>query len=238
VIAGLFLALALGSGESSVAILYAQTDTGGMDMRCTATAFTENGKTAYLTAAHCVTAEDPENKGKLKVTEDPLFLSTDKLDTKDYVRAKVVRVGKQEKGYDFAILSSSLELPPLTLGDEREEADHVGFTNVAAPRGIGKATFYGRVALRFIDRPLIQDSINWAGATLVDVSIDGGSSGSALVSNDTGKIFAIVVGIYGNLKIAVPASRIAKTPPEMLLYPSTMTNLTAKGNASSSPVAR
>jgi len=238
-----FLAGLSTSVEDSVAILYVQDESGGMGMRCTATAFDDQAskdakKTVYLTASHCVTQEDKANPGKLKVTDQPLFLSTDKLDKKDYVRAHLVTVGRAEKGYDFAVLIADLRTPTIPLGDERQEGAHVQFVNIAAPLGIGKATFYGRVALKFIDRPLYDDDqdINWAGAMLVDVASEGGSSGSAAVSLDTGKIIGIIVGHYKSLKIAVPVSRIVNPPKDAILYP--VASLVAIANASGSPAAK
>jgi hypothetical protein len=208
--------------DKSVALLYRQTDTGGMEMICTATAFERiAGKTMYLTAAHCVTEDEPSAIGKSRVVDAPLFLSTDDRDAKDYVRASVIEVGVKEKGYDYAVLSSALDLPRLLIGDERLERDYVRIRCVGAPAGVGKVMGFGHVALRHIDRPLKFDEqkINWAGAALVSVDdVEGGSSGSAIVSEDTGKIIGILVGTYKSMVIAVPASRVATQEKANILY--------------------
>ena len=206
--------------DKSVALLYRQTDTGGMEMICTATAFEKLKElTLFLTAAHCVTED--EQDGKSRVVDVPLFLSMDERDSKDYVRASIVEVGVKERGYDYAVLSAALDLPRIPIGDERLERDNVKIRCVGAPAGIGKVTGFGHVALRFIDRPLRFDEqkINWAGAALVSVDdVEGGSSGSAIVSEDTGKIIGILVGHYKSMVIAVPASRVATTDKANVLY--------------------
>lgn len=222
--AALLLALASASAspnvEDSVAILYGQNTSGGMEMICTATAFERQGElTRFLTAAHCVTEPSSEVGVKLKVTETPLFLSKDDKDTKKYIRANVVEVGREEKGYDYAIVSAKMGLPLTPLGDERTEASHVEVINVAAPAGLGLVSFQGQVALKYIDRPLIENEINWRESMLVTVPAEGGSSGSAIVSRDTGKIIGILVGRWRSLVIGIPASRVKSRASDMVLYP-------------------
>ena len=203
----------------SVAILYAQAPDGGMQMRCTATAFDTSGNdTLFLSAAHCVTAI---GLGGLDYVPDtPLFLSVDDLNNKSYVRARVVEVGQRQQGYDYLILAAPLTVPLIPLGDEKEERGSIPVTNVAAPAGIGKVSFFGNVALDYIDRPLVQeeDKINWGGAMLVSVPAEGGSSGSAIVSTQSGKIVGVLVGHYRSLVIAVPVSRVKSPPKEKVLF--------------------
>lgn len=216
-LAALVLAAAINI-EESVAILYRQSADGGMVTLCTATAYEKkDGKTYFLTAAHCLT--EPGKDGENKVIEDPVYLSRDEPDTKQYVRADIVEVGKQEKSYDYGLLKSSLSVPVIPLGDERDEPAHVDVVNVAAPAGVGLVTFRGNIALKRIDRPLIVGDINWTGGMLADVIIEGGSSGSALVSKDSGKIIGLLVGHWGNLSIAVPVSRVKSPPKEFVLFP-------------------
>lgn len=222
--------------EKSVALLFAQDEFGGQQMKCTATAVAREGnETIFLTAAHCVTTEDAETK-KLAPTREPLFLSTDELTKKVYVRAKIREIGVEKHGYDYAIISAPLEMPTIPIGDEREENPHVALINIAAPRGIGKVLSFGHVAMRFIDRPLIETSshIDWSGAMLVSVDeVAGGSSGSAMVSQETGKVIGVLVGTYGSgsgLTIATPASRIHAKDKDNVLF--------ALDNASGSPRAK
>src|ERR1017187_5164019 len=57
--------------SDSVAMLYGQSASGGMAMRCTATAFEKVGAiTRFLTAAHCVSEVD-EKTGREKLVVDP-----------------------------------------------------------------------------------------------------------------------------------------------------------------------
>lgn len=231
-LAATLLALAVASAspavDDSVALLFHQSEDGGMTMNCTATAFDRKGEdTWFLTAAHCVTEEGEDSKDK--VTEDPLFLSSDDRDVKAYVRATLVEVGKREKGYDYAILSARLTLPLIALGDERKERPHVDVVTVGAPTGIGKAYDKGVMSLRYIDRPLFStgQKINWAGCMLVRIQSEGGSSGSAIVSADTNTIIGVLVGGKAGLTIAVPVSRVAERDSEFVLYPKQKKNTAA-----------
>lgn len=217
------LALAVASAspdvEKSVAILFGQSADGGMSMLCTATRTEVNGERLWLTAAHCVSEADQQ--GKDKVVETPLFLSTDERDTKAYVRAEIVRVGRRDKGYDFALLRSPSDVPPILLGEVRDESDHAPIVNIAAPLGIGRVAFFGNIAMKYIDRPLIEEEskINWRGGMLVSVPSEGGSSGSAIVSRDTRRIVGILVGHFHSLVIAIPASRVTDVPDDMIMFP-------------------
>jgi hypothetical protein len=202
--------------KNSVGILYHQAEDGGMVMVCTVTK-TERG---WLTAAHCVTEVGADTKDRVRV-EVPWFISMDERDAKSYVRAELKEVGRREKGYDYALLDAQITAPELPLGDETKERDSAPVINVAAPAGIGRVAFFGNIALRFIDRPLLDEEtkINWAGGMLIQVPVEGGSSGSAIVSADTGKIIGIMVGHVRSLSIALPISRAKNPPKEYILFP-------------------
>jgi V8-like Glu-specific endopeptidase len=211
---------AVPSIEDSVALLFQQAEDGGMAFMCTATAYDVDGKnTLFLSAAHCVTRKD--EKGDDIIIEDPIFLSADDRDAKNYVRAKLVEVGKKAKGYDYAILSAPLQMPVIPLGDEKTEPAHTSVYTVGAPTGIGKAYDVGVLSMKFIDRPIyVEDSkINWAGCMLVRVQTEGGSSGSAIVSGTTHTIIGVLVGHKASLTIAVPVSRVKEKDAKNILYP-------------------
>jgi hypothetical protein len=207
----------------SVFILFAQNDTGGMAMRCTATAFESAGATTrFLTAAHCVTREAQGALGKLAVSKDPLFLSDDSTTgEKVFIRATVETAGREDEGYDFAILSASTGggVHLTALGDEKLEKNGTRILNIAAPGGLGKVYFSGHVALLRIDRPLMDEGshIDWAGFMLVQLPAAGGSSGSAVVSEDTGKIIGLVIGSAKGLTTVLPISRVQTQEKKFLL---------------------
>jgi S1-C subfamily serine protease len=210
-------------GES-VFIVYEQNYSGGMEMRCTATAFEGAGKVVkFLTAAHCVTQEVSGSQGKLVVTKSPVFLSDDRASAqKSFVKATIETVGRPDEGYDFAILAADvgdLRVLLTPLGDERQEKNGTEVLNIAAPGGLGKVYFSGHVALLKVDRPLIDESshINWEGFMLCQLPAAGGSSGSAIISVESGKIIGLVIGSYRNMTLALPASRLESPARKNLL---------------------
>lgn len=223
-------------GES-VYILFSQNETGGMEMRCTATAFEANGNLVrFITAAHCVTHENPNLPGKLAIQRAALFLSADRsTGEQTFIRATIDTVGRPDEGYDFAILTADMKGANIALtptGDEKQEKNGTKILNIAAPGGLGKVYFNGHVALLKIDRPLIDESshINWEGFMLVQLPSAGGSSGSAVVSVETGKIIGLVVGTIRGLTTVLPISRTTTQEKKFLLrlngkdvWPSTAT---------------
>jgi len=209
--------------QTAFYILYSQNESGGMQMRCTATAFKhENNKTYLITAAHCVVEGSPK-PGEVQITRDPMFVSSDDINTKTFTKVSIEKVGKLMEGYDFAVLStedaSLAKNGIVPLGDESKEETGVEVINVSAPRGIGRVLFRGNVSLMYVDRPIIDEDqhINWHGSMLVQLPAEGGSSGSAIISMDTGKIIGILVGTYSHLTIAVPISRAINTDQKFLL---------------------
>jgi hypothetical protein len=75
--------------------------------------------------------------------------------------------------------------------------------------GLGKQVLMGNIASVFLDRPIVQGDINWKGSmTLALTGVNGGSSGSAIVSDDQKAIVAILVGTIGETTItAIPISK-------------------------------
>lgn len=221
IVAAALLAIASTSPnvKESVALLYKQSDNGGMEFNCTATAFKRDGKdTLFLSAGHCVSKVGDE--GKDEVITTPVFLSMDDPNNKQFIRAEIREVGKREKAYDYAILAAPIDVPVIPLGDERKESPSAAVINVAAPMGIGRVAFFGNVALTVIDRPIEDETqkLNWMGGMLIQVPVEGGSSGSAVVSLDTGTIIGVMVGKYRSLSIAVPVSRAVNPPADMVLF--------------------
>jgi hypothetical protein len=98
--------------------------------------------------------------------------------------------------------------PIVELGADPEVLESI--VNVASPLGIGKQVFVGTVSSVSLDRPVIEDDINWVRASLLQLfGTDGGSSGSAVVCLDQHKICGFVVGtVDKSTIIAMPVSRL------------------------------
>jgi len=200
------------SFRSATALLYAQTEDGGFKMMCTATAFEKKGKmTRFVTAAHCL-AEDDTTHERVEVEKTNWFITFDEPHNKNLMEAKVVAVGYQHRGDDFAVveveLPKDVPLIPLAANDP-QLGENV--SNFASPLGLGKQLFRGHVSMEALDRPVIADSINWKGATLLQMSSGPGSSGSSIVSLHQKGIVAFLVGTIqfrGSPNIvAIPVSK-------------------------------
>jgi hypothetical protein len=68
---------------------------------------------------------------------------------------------------------------------------------------------HGQISNIFLDRPIIQGSINWKGSIVLQITgINGGSSGSAIVVEDQKAIVGFLVGsIGGSTIVAIPVSK-------------------------------
>lgn len=212
-VSGRALAADVSKLSESVVILYRQTEAGSMQMVCTATVFENIGDEArLLTAAHCLMRF--KDDGKPTLDRAPMFASLDEPDNKTFVRVTGEGYGSMATGNDFAVLRARFgrQLPVVALGDESSERAGSAVVHVSAPYGIGKALFTGAIALPKIDRPLLDDDrqINWWGAMLIQGVAAGGASGSAIVSQSTGKIIGILVGHNGPFVIAIPISRVVE----------------------------
>ena len=181
---------------------------GSLNMVCTTTAF-EKVKDGYrfVSAAHCV-GEDNDHKSA-DPTMDTWYITFDDPTNKTFYEAKPVAVGYQTHGDDFSVfeVTTKDEIPVVGIGDEHSEVAGNAIVNVAAPVGLGKQTFFGKITLPVLERPLIEEGLNWKGSILMDISANGGSSGSAIVSAKQGKIIGFLVGIVGGFKVAIPASK-------------------------------
>jgi hypothetical protein len=196
-------------------LLYAQTAEGGYRMMCTATAFEKVGRRYHFaTAAHCV-SEDNTDHDRVDVAKTSWFITFDEPGNKNMIEAKIVGVGYQHRGDDFAVLEAELtkDCPTMPLaGNDPTFGEEV--VNIASPHALGKQLFLGHVSRETLDRPIVEESINWRGATLLQISGGPGSSGSSAVSQQQGGIIAFIVGTIGghgspNI-VSIPVSRFKK----------------------------
>ncbi len=200
---------------TATALLYGQTEDGSLRMLCTATAF-ERNKDVYhfVTAAHCV-AEDDTAHDRVQVEPTSWYLTFDDPDRKNFFPAKVLGVGYQHRGDDFAVLEVKLDkaVPVIPISAKNAVMGEE-VSNIASPLGLGKQLFRGHVSKANLDRPVVEGDINWKGATLLQMSSGPGSSGSAIVSRSQKAIVAFLVGSIGSRGspniVAIPVSKFSK----------------------------
>lgn len=200
--------------KRAVGLLYSQDEAGGLHMRCTATAFEAVKGEGYnfVTAAHCVGSDDTQKERSASPYDTSFFITFDERGAeKKFYPAAPAFVGYQSRGEDFAVFSVKTKetWPTVALGDEKAIADGAAYWNIASPLGLGRQVFDGVVSSVYLDRPLIQGDINWKGTlVLQQTGVNGGSSGSALISKDQRAIIGFLVGaVGGSTIIAIPVSR-------------------------------
>ena len=199
---------------NSVVLLYEQSETGDMSMRCTATAYSEKhavgDQATYrlVSASHCVegNTDEEEQEGKY-------FVTLDTAGPKTFIPAKLIEAGDRNIGDDFSIFeittNSSLSITPL--GDESTITLGDPVLSIGAPFGLGKQFFNGYVSAINLDRPpLNAGDVKWSNVMLIVIAGGPGSSGSAVVSINQGEIIGCLVGSFNDSTvgmIAVPVSR-------------------------------
>lgn len=198
--------------QKAVGILYAQGMQGELQMRCTATAFRKVKDTyEFVTAAHCIGDDNKDKERAATGLDIPFYITKDEPGgVKIYRRAEVKWVGFQSRGEDFAVLTveANDEWEVIELGDEKLETSGALITNVASPIGLGFQIFHGNITSLNLDRPVVDNrGINWRGALLLDISSNGGSSGSALLSQTHETIIGFLVGAIANTVVGIPVSR-------------------------------
>lgn len=180
---------------NSVALLYKQTEDGGMKMACTTTAYRKLEKEAgyrFVSASHCVDGDTnvEQKSGKY-------FITFDTLGEKTFIPAKLVMAGDRKTGDDFSIfeVKTTQAIETVSLGDNSKLVVGDAVVNVASPLGLGKMYFQGYVSSLLIDRPpLDAGEVQWKEAMLVFIGGGPGSSGSAIISEDQRSIVGFLVG--------------------------------------------
>jgi S1-C subfamily serine protease len=196
----------------ATALLYSQDEEGGMRMHCTATAIEKNATGyVFVTASHCG-CEDNADKKTVSPAKKDFYVTPDDKNEKVFIKAKVTGCGYKHRGDDFMLLQVDTKdnFPVVPLGEDPKVLDSI--VNVASPLGLGKQVFVGSVSSSSVDRPIIEDDINWEGVVAIQlVGTDGGSSGSSIVCASQRAICAFVVGSINHSTItAMPVSRLRK----------------------------
>jgi S1-C subfamily serine protease len=211
----LLLLASLGSQDlvkqtyNSTALLYRQTESGGMEMTCTATAFEKTDKGyRFASASHCVSEADKLHE-RVEVLKTRFYLTFDEKADKKFYPATLEMAGYQPKGDDFSILSieTTDTVSIVPLGDEHLDESGSEVVNIASPNGLGKQIFHGYISSLYLDRPIVEEDINWQGVMLLQIQAGPGSSGSAIVSVKQSAIVGFIVGLYGENRFVMPVSR-------------------------------
>jgi hypothetical protein len=202
----------VGTLYPATALLYSQDEDGGMKMRCTATAIEQNATGfVFATAAHCGCEDNVERK-TVSPQKTFFYITFDDPGQKTFNKAEVIGCGYRHRGDDFMLLQAKGDSKaiPMPLGNDPAVLDQVA--NVASPLGLGKQVFTGSVSSSSLDRPLVEDDIDWTGVVLLQMfGVDGGSSGSSVVCLSQKAICAFVVGSVGKTTMtAMPVSRLKK----------------------------
>lgn len=199
--------------RKSVALLYTQSEDGSFRMHCTVTAY-QKVQDGYLfvTAAHCVGDDRVGEKLSADPSDESFYITFDLKGEKLFYEAKTRLVGYQHVGDDFAVfeVDTKDKFSTVEIGDETTLHDGAEIINVAGPLGLGLQTFRGTISSLYIDRPVIdpRQGINWKGAMFLQIQSGPGSSGSALVSVEQGKIVGLLVGTVGQGNtVGIPISR-------------------------------
>lgn len=125
---------------SATALLYGQTLIGGYRFACTATAFEKDGDTyRFISAAHCV-GYDNTVKEKVELYPYDWFITFDDPKHKHFIPVKLVAVGYQSKGHDFAVLEGTIKkrkVPVIPLAENPAQMGE-SVINIAVPLGFGK----------------------------------------------------------------------------------------------------
>ena len=200
--------------QNAVALLYSQEENGNMRMRCTATIYERTPKGyRFVSASHCIGPDRRDKEWSADADEVPFFITFDESTTKRFWPAEAVFVGYQSRGEDFAVFEvvTTETWPIIPLGDEQKEVVPAPYWNVASPLGLGKQVFSGSITSLDLDRPVKQNDINWQHSlVLQQAGVNGGSSGSALISRSQQAIIGFLVGSIGESTIvAIPVSRFS-----------------------------
>jgi S1-C subfamily serine protease len=198
-------------------LLYSQSESGGMNMRCTATAIERNSDGyVFVIASHCA-CDDNVDKHTVSPEKTFFFITPDNAGGKNFLRAKPIGCGYKHRGDDYALfeVETTESFPVIPLGKDPQLLDQV--VNVASPLGLGKQVFFGTVSTPILNRPVISGDINWTDAVLLQMfGVAGGSSGSALLCLSQRAICGFVVGsVAETTMVTMPVSRLVKMRSEL-----------------------
>lgn len=188
----------MAKASPAVGALYKMEDDGDMSFLCSVTAIGKHEKaTVLLTAFHCVTKGvsyrvtfDGKAFHSARVWKIPGY----EVDDKKYRRAY------HEPQVDMAMyLVDNIDVPMLEIAEKAAMKPGQEIVTVGFPLGVAKVHYTGSVAGIF-ERPGSNDD----GYQLLQVFGAPGSSGSSILSLETGKVVSVLVaGRQGRMGMPV-----------------------------------
>lgn len=172
--------------SGSVGALYKAEDGGNMSFLCSVTVVGEHeGQAVLLTAFHCVTRGvsyrvtlDGKRFHEARVWKIPHY----EVDAKEYPRTF------HEPRTDMALYLSDVDAPAIEMADVADQRPGAGVVMVGFPLGLAKVSYEGIVS-GYFHRPGADDH----GYQLLQIFGAPGSSGSAVIDVETGKIISVLV---------------------------------------------
>lgn len=202
----------------------------------------QGGGTLLLTAAHCVswaiqrvesdearighyTAKKlpymslsgwskklfPQKKTEYRQLVDFVWTA----DEIQYYGVRVLVVGKEDSGYDFAVLQVKPAMKVRINPGSWSVSPGDTVAAVSNPGGYGKQLFSGYITMLSLNRPIvdISQSINWRGNMVLSIPSAPGSSGSLLLRD--GRYIGVLIGVIQErfgapFTVAVPIWKIQK----------------------------
>ncbi|PIT88081.1 MAG: hypothetical protein COU29_03645 [Candidatus Magasanikbacteria bacterium CG10_big_fil_rev_8_21_14_0_10_36_32] len=178
---------------NATALLYFENKSGGMDFYCTATAFERVGHYyKFLTAAHCVSSDDTVNK-MVRIKPGKWYINFDMPNNNEFHRANVLAAGYMSDGDDVAVLGAYLDdFNPIINLSQEDAVIGERIINIAGPRDLGKQLIRGNISQVTPGRgSFLSDRI------MIQIHSGGGSSGSAIISQNKKAIVGVLVAGFG-----------------------------------------
>ena len=175
---------------ATFAVILQDTE-GSKHFACTATAF-QKTKTGYLllTAGHCVTGE---------YANLPVFVEKEVDSKLDLLPVTVVKAQHDELDFAVLELQTKDKLPIVKLDKTPDISIGSKVINVNFTEGIGKITSPGRISSAVSDvSSFDKDCDQCLNHFMVQLFAGPGASGSAIVSQRSGKIIGILTGGSGD----------------------------------------
>lgn len=211
--------LALAQLPTNVGSLYTKDESGNLAFTCTASVVRGSDLNlkvdkVIMTAAHCVDDQIDKDAATGKYVAKTVFLVT--FDEQTFYGANLLRVGRQSKGYDIALLTFAAKVPDVAsfaIGDFSKLKLGDSLFNYGNPLGLGLQYFHGTLSMIALQRPIGPAGAMWKGYALSIMPSGPGSSGSLILDSNgavVGVLIGVIQGPFGTpFTVIVPQSRFA-----------------------------
>lgn len=165
---------------------------------CTAFAYQKNGiKYRFATDAHCATRQIGDDKYKINIVGDNLYiliLRSPFSGKKSTHFARLVAVDRNNKIGDFAIIEAEIDKPiPLLDFSKQPASSGECIFNISYPKVAWGNIFYGYVAENKNPFSRLLDPDNFIKLRFESIPNAAGASGSALLRCINGEVIGIIV---------------------------------------------